>query len=140
MFNIRHALKVDYSYWFTLDEHISQNEFEHKIREKQGYIICDGDKPIGLMRYGLFWDLVPFLNLIELEESYRGKGIGKQAMNHWENEMCNLGYKLVMTSSQADEQAQHFYRKLGYKDSGCLMISNKEPLEVFFVKQLKCTK
>jgi len=47
--------------------------------------------------------------------------------------MQNLGYKLVMTSTQSDEQAQHFYRKIGYIDSGCLLLF-KEPAEIFLVK------
>jgi len=33
-----------------------------------------------------------------------------------------LGYVAVMTSTNSDEQAQHFYRKLGYKDCGCLIL------------------
>ena len=68
-------------------------------------------------------------------EAYYGKGFGTKAMNHWEHEMQTSGYKLAMTSTQADEKAQHFYRKLGYKDSGCLLLSD-DPLEIFFVKYL----
>lgn len=40
-----------------------------------------------------------------------------------------------MTSTQADEGSQHFYRKLGYKDAGCLILDT-QPSEIFFVKQL----
>jgi len=68
-----------------------------------------------------------------LHEAYCGKEFGTQAMKHWENEMQSLGYDLVMTSTQANEQAQHFYRKLGYNDSGCLLLHN-DPAEIFFVK------
>ena len=134
MFKIRYALEDDKSFWVTLDRHISDNELELKIRDKRGYVICDGDKRIGLMRYNLFWDIVPFLNLIKLDESYRGKGFGTKAMEHWENEMRVLGHELVMTSTQSDEQAQHFYRKIGYKDSGCLLINRNEPSEIFLIK------
>jgi len=136
MFRIKHVSADGKSFWFTLDKHLSQNEFELKTRDKRGYVISDGDKPIGIMRYCLFWDLVPFLNLIELEESYQRKGFGKQAMKHWENEMCNLGYTLVLTSTQSDEQAQHFYRKIGYEDAGCLLINRDGPSEIFLVKRL----
>jgi len=133
MFEIRYVSEADKVFWFSIDRHISENEFAIKIRDKQGYIISDGGKSIGVMRYNLFWDNTPFLNLIELDESYHGKGFGRQAMNHWEDEMQNLGYKLVMTSTQSDEQAQHFYRKLGYVDSGCLLLF-KDPAEILFVK------
>ena len=135
MFAIRYVTDEDKAFWFTLDSHMSESEFELKIRDKRGYIISDCGKPVGLMRYNLFWDIVPFLNLIEIEDSHQGKGFGKQAMTHWENEMHGKGHKLVMTSTQSDEQAQFFYRKLGYADCGCLMLG-KEPLEILFVKNL----
>lgn len=133
MFEIRYVAKEDKIFWYTLDKHLSESEFELKIRDKRGYVICDNDKPIGLMRYNLFWDIVPFLNLIELEDSYQGKGYGKLAMLYWENEMQNQGHKQVMTSTQSDEQAQLFYRKIGYKDFGCLLLEN-EPLEILLIK------
>jgi len=44
------------------------------------------------------------------------KGYGRELMSYWENEMRDQGYGMVMTSTQVDENAQHFYRKLGYKD------------------------
>ncbi len=99
----------------------------------------NNDAPVGVMRYNLFWDTVPFLTLIYFKESYRGKGFGKQAMIYWENEMRSLGYKIVMTSTQVDEGAQHFYRKLGYKENGCLVMDIypfEQPLEMFMIKKL----
>jgi hypothetical protein len=53
--------------------------------------------------------------------------------------MRSLGVPCVMTSAQADESAQHFYRKLGYRDAGCLILDQpplKQPAEIFFLKQL----
>lgn len=132
MFNIRYILKNDKTFWFTLDEHLPENEFLIKVRDKRGYIISDDDKPVGVMRYNLFWDNTPFLTFLYFNELYRGKGYGKRAMEFWESEMRNLGYKVVMTSTQIDEQAQHFYRKLGYVDRGGLFLpckrKRKKPL------------
>lgn len=42
-------------------------------------------------------------------------------------------------SLQVDETAQHFYRKLEYKDSGSLIIdipTYAQPMEMFFVKEI----
>ena len=39
------------------------------------------------------------------------------------------------SSSLSDEQAQHLYRKLGYKDAGCLLLEG-EALEIIFTKTL----
>ena len=139
MFGIRYVSVTDKPFWFTLDKHMSDSEFELKVRDRRGYIISANDKPIGVMRYNLFWDNTPFLTLIYIDEAYQGKGFGKQAMFHWENEIHGLGYKMVMTSTQVDEQAQHFYRKLGYKDSGCLILDYTpfgQPQEMFMIKTL----
>ena len=46
---------------------------------------------------------------------------------------------MVFTSTQVDEDAQHFYRKLGYKDCGGFTVDvpgHEQPLELFLVKQL----
>ena len=139
MFTIRYATEQDKPFWMSLDNELPENEFLLKVRDKRGYIISDGDKPVGIMRYNLAWDVHPFLTLINFEESYCSKGFGKQAMLHWEDEMLNLGFKMVMTSTQATEEAQHFYRKLGYIDKGCLLQDNTpfvQPLEIFLVKVL----
>jgi len=133
MFGIRYVRENDRLFWLTLDKHFGEVEFELKIRDKRGYIISDGDKPIGVMRYNLMWDYIPFLTLIHLADDYHGKGFGKQAMLYWENEMRELGCDMVMTSTQVDEQAQHFYRKLGYVDNGGIFFDN-QPQEMFMLK------
>ena len=140
MFKIRYVAEVDKEFWFKFDDsHFREHEFELKVRHKQAYIICDGDKSIGIMRYNFFWDIIPFLTMINIEKTYHSRGFGKQAVLHWENEMLELGHKMTMTSTQADEGAQHFYRKLGYEDMGCLVMANtpyKQPLEIFLRKNL----
>ena len=139
MFEIRYVSECDRQFWFTLDKHLSESEFELKVRDRRGYIISDGCTPVGIMRYNLFWDNTPFLTLIELDEAYHGKGFGKQAMLFWENKMRALGYKMVMTSTRVDEKAQHLYRTLGYKDKGALCLDNtpfEQPQEMFMIKVL----
>jgi len=39
MFEIKYVSENDKSFWFTLDRHLDENEFELKIRDKRGYII-----------------------------------------------------------------------------------------------------
>ena len=100
MFEIRYVTEADRPFWFSLDKHLSETEFELKVRDSRGYIISDSGTPIGIMRYNLFWDNTPFLTLICIDDAHHGKGYGKQAMLFWENEMRELGYKMVMTSTQ----------------------------------------
>lgn len=49
------------------------------------------------------------------------------------------GYDMVLTSTQVDEQAQHFYRKLGYKDCGGFVVDiegQEQPMELFLIKSI----
>ena len=140
MFKMRYASEYDIVFWYTLDSHLSENEFALKVRDKRCYVLCDDDKPVGVMRYNLMWDYTPFLTLIFVDESYRGKGYGKQALLAWEAEMYEIGYKMVMTSTQVNEEAQHFYRKLGYYDRGGIFLDgtpSEQPQEMFMIKVLQ---
>jgi hypothetical protein len=50
---------------------------------------------------------------------------------------CGQGYGMLMTSSQVDEEAQHFYRELGYKDCGGFVVDvpgYEQPMEMIMVK------
>lgn len=134
--NIVHAEDSDYAYMAAQDRHVSASLIPHKIRDKQIYILrTDEGTNIGWLRYGFFWDSIPFMNLLWIDEPYRGKGIGTQAVLHWEQEMREQGCNLTMTSTMANEGSQHFYRKLGYKDCGCLLPEN-EPLEIMLSKSI----
>lgn len=53
------------------------------------------------------------------------------------NDMKSQGYGILLTSTQVDEEAQHFYRKLGYKDCGGFVIDvpgYEQPMEMFLIK------
>ena len=139
MLEIRYVSERDELFWFSLDKHLCKKEFALKIRDKRGYVIYLEGSPIGVMRYNLFWDNTPFLTLIYIEETHQGKGYGKQAMQYWENEMLGYGYKMVMTSTQVDEQAQQFYRRLGYIERGGIFLDNtpfEQPQELIMIKVL----
>ncbi|MFE4711583.1 GNAT family N-acetyltransferase [Paenibacillus sp. NPDC056722] len=132
---IVYATDSDYEYIRNRDQHISESLILTKIKENEMYILRNQDeKNIGWMRYGYFWDNIPFLNMIWIDEPYRAKGVGTQALLFWEEQMKQKGYNLIMTSTQADEEAQHFYRKLGYKDAGCLILDT-QPLEILLTKK-----
>ncbi|MNJ62397.1 Acetyltransferase (GNAT) family protein [compost metagenome] len=87
------------------------------------------------MRFGYFWDNIPFMNMLWIDEEYRGQGNGKKVVLYWEELMRSKGFSAVMTSTQSNEDAQHFYRRLGYKDAGCLLQENA-PLELIFTKNI----
>jgi ribosomal protein S18 acetylase RimI-like enzyme len=125
----------DFSYLRENDLHLPAERLRHKIEQGKVIIIKAQDKPVGWLRYGLFWDLIPMMNMLMIETDYRGQGLGRKLVEFWESEMAKQGYKQLMTSTLSDEQAQHFYRKLGYKDAGALFLPD-EALEIILMKTL----
>lgn len=136
---IRYAELQDKTEWYMLDRHLPEAGFEEKVRNKQGYVMMEDAKVVGVLRYNLFWDNTPFCTMLFLDAGYRGKGYGKQLMAHWEKDMKTQGYGMLMVSTQVDEDAQHFYRKLGYKDSGGFVVDipgYEQPMEMIMIKGL----
>ena len=137
--NIRYIQEDDKKFWYTLDKHLPETEFMNKVRDKRGYVLLEGDIPIGLLRYNLFWDNTPLCTMLFVDRNYQGKGYGKKLMEYWEDDMKSQGYKILLTSTQVDENAQHFYRKLGYKDCGGFVLDlpeDSQPMELFLIKSI----
>ena len=139
MTEIRYVSKEDQQFWYTLDSHLPEIEFQNKVRTKQGYVLLEDGSPVGLLRYNLFWDNTPFCTLLFVDWEHQKKGCGKLLMAHWEQDMKSRGYGIVMTSTQVDETAQHFYRKLGFKDCGGFVVDipgYEQPMELFMIKAI----
>ena len=137
MYNIRYVQQEDKAFWYSLDHHLPEAEFDSKVSRKMGYVLLENDTPIALLRYNLFWDNTPFCTLLFVDWAHQGKGCGKLLMEHWERDMKAQGYGMLLTSTQADETAQHFYRKLGYKDCGGFVVDIpgfEQPMELFLIK------
>ena len=132
---IRYANIDDVDILTKYDEHISKEELINQINLKRVIIMLDNEKFIGWLRFNLFWDNTPFMNMLYFVEEERGKGNGSKLIEFWENEMKKQGYNVVMTSTQSNEQAQFFYRKHNYIDSGSLLLPN-EPSEIIFYKEI----
>ncbi|MBM6995243.1 GNAT family N-acetyltransferase [Paenibacillus sp. DXFW5] len=133
--NIEFATEADIDYISERDKHLARTLIPTKIMAGEIYILRDSNQAIGWMRFNYFWDNTPFMNLIWIDEPYRGQGLGKDVVLHWEEQMKERGFQVVMTSTQSNEEAQHFYRKLGYVDVGCLL-QEKDPLEILLSKKL----
>ncbi len=132
-----------------LDTHISSLLLDECIRKDQIYVLKDDspknggqnhrlrDPVVGVLRYSLFWQTIPFLDLLYIDEAYRNRGFGTAMMDEWEKAMSARGYKYVMTSTQADEQAWRFYEKLGYRKVGGFFPPEQEAEEWMYLKRLE---
>lgn len=132
---IRYAATNDIELLLEHDKHISREELANSIKLNRVLVAYEGNKFIGWLRYNLFWDNTPFMNMLYIVDGERGKGYGGELTSFWENEMKNNGYDRVLTSSQSDEQGQFFYRKHGYIDCGVLLLPG-EVSEILFYKEL----
>lgn len=132
---IRFATTDDIEILEKYDKHISVKELENIIHLNRVYIAEENERFIGWLRYSLFWDSIPFMNMLYLLDGSRGKGYGKQLVEYWENRMRTLKYEVVMTSAVSDEYAQHFYNKLGYSAIGGFLLG-RDPFEVILSKNI----
>ncbi len=132
---IRYAELSDLEMVAGYDHHVAKEELTSLIGLKRLIVMLEENHFVGWLRYNLFWDNTPFMNMLYLLKEYRGQGYGGRLSEFWEVEMKKRGYDTVLTSSLANEQAQLFYRKRGYVDCGALLLPG-EPLEILFMKKL----
>lgn len=133
--NIGYASSDDFDALQALDHHLSADRLVQKITQKEIIVAKIDHELVGWLRFGYFWDNIPFMNLLFVLESHRGQGIATQLIAHWEETLRAQRYDQVLTSTLADETAQHLYRKLGYTDCGALFLP-AEAAEIFLRKQL----
>lgn len=115
---VRLARPDDLDLLANADRHVSRELMEKLISDGFVLIAMSGESLAGWLRYGLFWDEIPFMNMLFVPKEQRGSGIGTALVREWERLAAERGCKAVMTSTQANETSQHFYRKLGYRDIG----------------------
>lgn len=134
-YTIRTASPDDLAALSRRDRHIRPRELEHSLRLGRVYVAEERGELAGWLRWNLFWDNTPFLNLLFVLEDRRGTGAGRALTEHWEGRMRQAGYETVMTSTQASEYAQHFYERLGYEAVGGFLPPG-EGYELIFCKKL----
>lgn len=134
---IRTATPGDLDALTPHDRHIASRELALSLKLGRVYLAEDQGQLAGWLRWGLFWDNTPFMNLLYILDGYRGQGFGAALTRHWEAQMRQAGYQTALTSTQSDEYAQHFYQKLGYAPIGGFLLGD-DPYELILAKQLQC--
>lgn len=114
IFRIRPAARGDEAALSRMDPHIGRKERERALLLRRIYVAERAGRVVGCLRYNLFWDNTPFLNLLYVEKDFRGRGVGGQLLRFFEEKMRARSYSAVMTSTQAAESARYFYASQGY--------------------------
>lgn len=136
MNHIRIATEKDISFLSEHDKHIEIEALRDSIFHQRILVAENETGIIGWLRYNLFWDNTPFVNMLFVLEKFRGQGYGKMLMQHFEKQMLGSGYTTVMTSTLVNEDAIHFYLKLGYEVVGGFHPSAEE-YEIVLKKNCK---
>jgi N-acetylglutamate synthase-like GNAT family acetyltransferase len=116
----QYATVTDFDNIAAFDRCIKHDVLRRAIEERCVMIFKTADVVMGAVRWGYFWDSIPFLNLLYVPDGYQNNGVGSALLKYWESEMKAQGYDRVFTSTMAKERGQHFFRKRGYIDIGNL--------------------
>ena len=121
------------------DSQIPPNRLGECINYNLVYVLRgeeSGGAIVGILRYSLFWQSIPFIDRLYIDEAYRGKGYGTLMMGYWEKAMRRMQYRYGMLSTQEDETAKFFYENLGYKKIGAFLPPEQSAHELIYIKSL----
>lgn len=135
MVSIRLAGPADLSWLSERDRHIDPDELGNVVRLERVFVVEVDGRAAGWLRWGKFWDEIPFMNMLFVDAQERRRGAGRRLVQHWETTMRREGHAQVLTSTLANETAQHFYRHLRYVDCGGLLLPG-QATEIFLRKDL----
>jgi ribosomal protein S18 acetylase RimI-like enzyme len=131
----RSASPADLPFLEGLDTHIAADDLAALVAAGRVLVGDVDGAPVGFLRWGLFWDQVPFMYLLWVLPDWRGRGVGTTLVEASEKAQAAAAHEMVLTSTVSAETAQHFYRRLGYLDTGSLLLPD-EPAELIFRKHL----
>lgn len=94
---IRIAKKEDAKFILEYDKHIAESELYLSISLGRVVVAEYNDNFIGWLRWNLFWDNTPFMNMLYIIDPYKNNGHGKMLVEFWENLMLENNYKFLMT-------------------------------------------
>jgi L-amino acid N-acyltransferase YncA len=140
---IRFAKKGDFRKVRLFDPHsqyIDPKKIQNKISQKEVIIALEGKKIIGLVKFSYLWATRPYLDLIWVDKTCRGKGLGQALLSFLESYLRKGGYHYLFTSSEEDEkEPQKWHQGMGFKKCGKLdkiNLPQDEAGEVFFYKRI----
>jgi ribosomal protein S18 acetylase RimI-like enzyme len=131
----RIASDSDMSFLSEVDRHVSHQDLTQVVSMGRVMVAEVDGTTAGCLRWGLFWDAIPFMNLLFVVPEQRGRRVGTTLVEEWEKSQLAAGRTLVLTSTVSAETSQHLYRRLGYVDTGALLLPD-EPTELILRKAL----
>ena len=118
--NVRFAEQRDLDFCVRHDyKQLSEAVVKRKIEEKAVILAEVNKKLVGYLRISYIWLLIPYLDIIRVEEKYRRKGIGIKMIEFLEEYLRREGHRVLYSSSQANEpDPQAWHRRIGFEECG----------------------
>ena len=136
---LRAAQDTDFDFVRGFSSEPRDDRLRAQIQDGRLRIIESSEGPIGFIKFYVLWEVLPFLEVIMIRDDCRGRGIGTEAVRAWEAEMSARSFQRAITSTQADETAQYFWRRIGYQDCGSLELPGR-PVELFMYRDISTTE
>lgn len=133
--HIRLAVKEDLDQVKANELTIGGDIVETKIELGEVIVADDDGQVTGILRFSWFWDYLPFISYIWVEEGFRHEHRASKMIEKLEEITAGRNWQKVMTSTQADEKAQNFYRAVGFEDAGGFTMRD-QPFELIMIKYL----
>lgn len=131
----RPANEGDLEFLHEHDQHPTVSALASAVDDGRVLVLDDHGTLKGWLRWSLFWDEHPFLNMVYVLAEHRGTGLGSLLLDVWERELRSSQYGRALLSTASDERTQHWYRRRGYIDVGVLLLPG-EVAELLFSKDL----
>jgi GNAT superfamily N-acetyltransferase len=135
---IRFARRTDLAYLERERKEIRRDRLARKIDAKELVVAERGAELVGLLDLEFIQPETPYMSLIRVDGQHRREGIGSALLAFAEEYLRSRGFKILYTSSQADEpEPQVWHRRAGFDPCGSIEGFNEGGVaEVFFRKSL----
>ncbi len=104
---------------FLIEKDYAKNVFEEKLKSNQwfGFLEFIEEKPAAFLLADSLFGGVSYCNWLGVGESYRGRGLARDLLNRWEEEVEKAGgHKLTLITQ--GRKNHDFYLKMGFKQEG----------------------
>lgn len=119
--HVRFATKADLPALQQFDEWPTIKAWQQRIDYQQVVVVEDESGIQGLIRYTNLWTTVPFMELIVVHPSRRGKGYSRLLLDFLMQDLRKQGFVALLSSSQTDEPApQAWHQKMGFASNGII--------------------
>lgn len=135
---LRAAQDTDLAFLRDFSREPRDDRLRAQIQDGRLRIIESSKGPVGFIKFYVLWEVLPFIEVIIIRNDCRGRGIGRAAVRAWEEEMSAQSFQRAIISTQADETAQYFWHRVGYRDCGTLALPGR-PVELFMYRDISST-